>query len=357
MDFNYNSDYCQGGEPDYYETYTKEQIKTAKGVFSRFHAALLAYILSAYAISFLAELVLIFAVGPDRISDFILNNAYIGWMLSFLPMYLVGFPLFFLLIKNMKTVSMEKTKMSPSEFFSMFLICQLFITVGSMIGNALNSFFSVLKGSAVTDHTSELIGSMPIWLTVLVVVLIGPVIEELIFRKLMIDRLSRYGNTVAILVSSVSFGLFHGNLYQFFYAALVGLVFGFMYAKTRNVLYPILMHVLVNFFGSVIPSLIAGRANELISMLTSISEGVEVDMSRLFSNLMIAGSYSVIQYAMIIAGAFLLYRFIKYGKYKIRDCFEYSLPKERAANIIIVNAGSISFLIISVILFAYSVIM
>ncbi|MBE6644393.1 MAG: CPBP family intramembrane metalloprotease [Ruminococcaceae bacterium] len=357
MDYSYNSSYNQSGEPDYYEVYTKAQTKIAKGVFSRFHAALLAYILSAYAISILAELVLLFTLGADGMTAFINNHVYVGWLLSFLPMYLFGLPVFYLIIKDMKTVQLEKTKMGAAEFFSMFLICQLCITVGSIIGNTLNNFFGVLKGSSVTDHTSELISSMPIWLTILVVVIIGPVIEELIFRKLMIDRLSRYGNTVAILVSAISFGLFHGNLYQFFYAALVGIVFGFMYAKTRNVIYPILMHVLVNFLGSVIPSLLTDRLNELITMMSSLYEGIEVDMSRFFKNLMIAGSYSAIQYAMIIGGAVMLYKFIRSKKYKIRDYCEYRLPLDRAANIIIVNAGSIAFLVISVILFAYSVIM
>ena len=94
-------------------------------------------------------------------------------------------------------------------------------------------------------------------------------------------------------------------------------------------------------------------------IFVSFSDGVyySVDMSRFFKNLMIAGSYSAIQYAMIIGGAVMLYKFIRSKKYKIRDYCEYRLPLDRAANIIIVNAGSIAFLVISVILFAYSVIM
>ena len=355
MDYNYNS-YTQNSEPDYYEIYTRQQIKTAKSVFSRYHFALLIYLFITFAVSLAAEIAMLLTLGAEGTRDFLLRHEYISWLLNFLPMHLIAFPVFFLIVKGMKTMPAAKRKMKVSEFFSFFLIAELAMWAGGMIGNIFNGFFGTLKGEVVTDHTSEMISSMPMWLTLIIVVIVGPVIEELMFRKLMIDRLSRYGNTVAIIVSSVSFGLFHGNLYQFFYAALIGLVLGFIYAKTKNVLYPIAMHILVNFFGSVVPMPVLKRMDDLVEMMESINAGIEVNLPDFFANAMIVGSYSIIQYAMIIGGAFMLYKFFKHKKYKIRDSWEYKLPSEQAAGIIIANPGTIVFIVISILLFTYSII-
>lgn len=355
MDYNYNS-YTQNSEPDYYEIYTRQQKKTARGVFSRFHLAIFLYVIISFALSIIAEIALILTFGTEGAIKFLAEHEYISWLLSFLPMYLIAFPIFFIIVKNMKTMPVAKSKLRLSEFLSLFLIAELAMQFGGVIGNIFNEFFASIKGNAVTDHTSELISSMPLWLTLSIAVIIGPIIEELMFRKLMIDRLSRYGNKVAIIVSSVSFGLFHGNFYQFFYASLIGLVLGFIYAKTRNVLYTIAMHILVNFFGSVAVIPVIEKTDELYEMIESIEAGIEVNFSDLFANVMIVGSYSMIQYAMIIGGAIMLFKFIKRKRYKIRDVWEYKLPREDAAGIIIANPGTIAFLVVSALLFAYSII-
>ena len=44
------------------------------------------------------------------------------------------------------------------------------------------------------------------------------------FRKLLIDRIVPFGQRVAVVVSGLAFGLFHGNFYQFFYAFSLGAV-------------------------------------------------------------------------------------------------------------------------------------
>ena len=99
--------------------------------------------------------------------------------------------------------------------------------VGNMIGSSLNGIIGTILGHEIKNSTSDLIETTPLWLVFLVVVIIGPIVEELMFRKLMIDRLGRYGDAVAITVSSIAFGLFHGNFYQFFYAAMLGFVLGY----------------------------------------------------------------------------------------------------------------------------------
>ena len=42
--------------------------------------------------------------------------------------------------------------------------------------------------------------------------IIAPIMEELLFRGLILQTLKRYGNVFAILVTSLLFALLHGNL-------------------------------------------------------------------------------------------------------------------------------------------------
>ena len=49
------------------------------------------------------------------------------------------------------------------------------------------------------------------------------------------------------------FALFHGNFYQFFYALLLGMVFAWLYSSTGRIRYNIMLHMLINLMGGVLP--------------------------------------------------------------------------------------------------------
>ena len=87
----------------------------------------------------------------------------------------------------------------------------------------------------------------------LTTVIVAPVMEELMFRKLLIDRIVPFGQRAAVVVSGVAFGLFHGNFYQFFYACGLGMIFAYLYSSTGRVRYGILLHMMINMVGGVLP--------------------------------------------------------------------------------------------------------
>ena len=89
-----------------------------------------------------------------------------------------------------------------------------------------------------------------IWNVVFLVIL-GPIFEEWMFRKQLIDHTRKYGEKTAILLSGLAFGLFHMNLFQFFYAFLLGVMFGYIYMRTSKLRYSTAMHMIINFNGAV----------------------------------------------------------------------------------------------------------
>ncbi|MDZ4658601.1 MAG: type II CAAX endopeptidase family protein [Bythopirellula sp.] len=79
-------------------------------------------------------------------------------------------------------------------------------------------------------------------------VLAAPIIEELIFRGIMLDGLlKRYRPLTAILVSSVAFGLVHLNPWQFVTGVVLGIFMGWVYYRSRSVGACILIHMAANF--------------------------------------------------------------------------------------------------------------
>ena len=99
----------------------------------------------------------------------------------------------------------------------------------------------------------------------LLTALLAPAAEELMFRGLLLRRLSVFcGENRALLFSALAFGLFHGNLTQGIAAALLALILGWIYLKTDALLLTICMH---------------GTGNMLILLLVQTARGQKLAAS------------------------------------------------------------------------------
>lgn len=102
-----------------------------------------------------------------------------------------------------------------------------------------------------------------------IIVLTGPLFEELVVRGVVLQGLLRnYRPWVAIGQSALLFGIMHYNPAQSINALLLGLVFGWLYYRTRSLLLCITMHVLVNslaFLGQVSSASGSHRASTLLT--------------------------------------------------------------------------------------------
>ena len=88
-----------------------------------------------------------------------------------------------------------------------------------------------------------------IW-TFVTVGITGPILEELLFRGIILDGfLNRYTARKAVFWSAFLFGLFHLNPWQFIPAFIIGLLLGYVYLKTRSLLPVIIVHIIINSFS------------------------------------------------------------------------------------------------------------
>ena len=99
-------------------------------------------------------------------------------------------------------------------------------------------------------RTSEVLEGMKPGLLYVLAGLAAPVMEELLFRGLLLNRLrEKFRAVLCVILQAAMFGLFHWNLTQGITAFFLGLVLGHCAVKTRSLLPPVLMHGAANLSG------------------------------------------------------------------------------------------------------------
>lgn len=112
--------------------------------------------------------------------------------------------------------------------------------------------------------------------------------EEILFRGILLSTLRKYGDGFAVFVSSFIFGLFHGNLIQFPFAFIVGMVLGWTLVYTNSMLPAILIHCFNNAFSVVLDVIYTnsvdwGISEAVVDVTTSIVVGILAIISVVFA--------------------------------------------------------------------------
>ena len=96
--------------------------------------------------------------------------------------------------------------------------------------------------SPTSDSLDESAVTVSMWLYI---GLIGPVVEEVVFRGVLMRQLKPFGRNFAIVTSALIFALFHDDVVQGVFAFLCGLVFGFV-AMEYSLVWSIALHIVNN---------------------------------------------------------------------------------------------------------------
>lgn len=89
-----------------------------------------------------------------------------------------------------------------------------------------------------------------ILLRFLVLCILVPIAEELVYRGLFYKRLKEYNEmTIAAYIAALVFGVVHMNLVQGIYATLSAAILIFVYEKYKTILAPIFLHMVINIMA------------------------------------------------------------------------------------------------------------
>src|SRR5947209_1716256 len=122
------------------------------------------------------------------------------------------------------------------------------IIVGVAAASLLSALLRLLVGRPLLDPTSAGItvgGAGWLLAGVLVVAVLAPVVEELVFRGFLLEAFRARGPVPAILFSAMAFSLAHLRLFQFRYYLVMGAAFGLLYWR-RGLIASVSAHAAFN---------------------------------------------------------------------------------------------------------------
>ncbi|HOA85408.1 MAG: CPBP family intramembrane metalloprotease [Clostridiales bacterium] len=289
----------------------------------------------------------------------LLETDWFNWVLTQAPMYLVAFPVFCIIALPMPKSTPGESSLNAGRWFTFLCISIAIAYTGSAIGNSVMETINTITGRKNVNIVSDTLLNSDFLASFIVAVLLAPVFEELIFRKIIIDRTRAYGEKTAILLSALIFALFHGNLYQYFYAFGIGLVFGYVYLKTGRVIYTILLHMTINLVNGIVPSWIMknidlGRLQEVLENLSDSATEEQLKellaaISPMVPYLIALFVYGLLTMGAVAAGIALLV--INRKKISLAEP-EIRLPRERAVSTIFLNVGMIAMVAVCTAMFA-----
>ncbi len=177
------------------------------------------------------------------------------WAFLLLNALTIGFPIvifhYFYLKPHKQNLGFHLKFCSLKDFFTilpmmfgMILIAEAFSnlipTEGQIWGDLFHDFQKQMNFIS-QDHL----------VMYLMVVVLAPVLEEILFRGIILKGLINKGvlPNNAIWISSLVFAIVHGNPWQFVGALLLGMVLGLVYFKTESILTVIVLHALNNLLS------------------------------------------------------------------------------------------------------------
>jgi len=143
-------------------------------------------------------------------------------------------------------------------FFLFFILMFVWVNITTLI------FPSTQNGSEMMKEAANLTGISYFIMRILYGSLIAPIVEELVFRGLLMTVLSKFKKYyVDVVVSSTLFSLIHVLQYgwvltDFIVYAGAGLLFCMLFRYTRSVYWPMALHILWNTFLIVVSLLVFG---------------------------------------------------------------------------------------------------
>lgn len=185
-------------------------------------------------------------MNADKLSKYIKTAEYQAKLNNFLSDYrllialisgIVFLPIFLKLFKRFK--NKEVTKLKTNDTLLLIIlgltICLIF-NIGLFY---LNEAFNLMS-FIVYDFSIDLL------IAILCTGILGSILEELLFRGVVYNRLKLFEPKNALILSGLVFALMHTNYVNMVYAFFIGLLLAYVYEKYKTIKAPIILHVAAN---------------------------------------------------------------------------------------------------------------
>lgn len=178
------------------------------------------------------------------LNDMAIYSVVIWIVFSFTATLLI---VLLLLKKEWQKPTLEKDVTSVGQSILWAIIGVFLALFAQGLAANIESWLGIELGSENTQQILSLIESFPV--VVLVSSILGPILEEIVFRKVLFGSLyKRFNFFISALISSVIFALAHMEIEHLLLYSAMGFTFAFLYIKTKRIMVPIFAHVAMNTF-------------------------------------------------------------------------------------------------------------
>ena len=283
----------------------------------------------------------------------LLDISLVYYTLMLAPLYALAIPLCVFMLKKLPRVHLYKNKLGARRWIKLFFICVFIMYAGNIIGELVCMLISYGTGLELANSVSETLTNETLLSSVIFSAVLAPIFEELIFRKALIDRTAVFGDKTAMVLSALIFGLFHGNLYQFFYAFGLGLVLSYIYIRTGKIRCCITMHMAINLFCGILPAFFLQYAGVVYTLMYNFGDFFGYQLS--VTSIIILAAMIVYAICLIVFFILGIVKLIKSRKTIDLRKGEYSMPFWKTAGCLLGNAGMWLFFAACAGMFAISI--
>lgn len=193
----------------------------------------------------------------------------IKWpLMYFLFQFILIFLLSYYYVSNGNDVNLFNDYLSTKQIYIALIVAIIFIPLlindykkyKKQTNTKINYFYLIILGVILSLmynvfayylnfalKTSLFDNNSNIAVTLLSTGILGPIIEELMFRGIIYNELkSKYSNMKSILITTIFFAIIHINIIQILYALIIGFILIFVYEKYNNIKAPIILHMASN---------------------------------------------------------------------------------------------------------------
>lgn len=184
-------------------------------------------------------------VTKDQLNEFISSISYYATLIN----VIIIVPIFTIIYR--RDCSKNSKKIKPVKLDMKIIAMIILLSVASNIAlNNVISISGIIQQSQSYQSVGQSIYGTGFIFQVIGTVILGPIAEELIFRGVFFGRLRKlFGFVPSAIISAFTFGLLHGNIVQFVYAFVLGLIFALLMEKYSTIKAPILAHFAANLLS------------------------------------------------------------------------------------------------------------
>ena len=239
----------------------------------------------------------------------LLEQPWVNYIAIAISFYFIGFPIFYVMVRKLPDGEKKESKsLSVGKMILLFFMSYAILYVVNFLTTILLMIIAAIKGSEIMNPIANVVGTSNwIWSLIFAGIL-SPIVEEMLFRGIMLNKIRMYGDKVAIITTAVG----------------LGVIFAYVTLKTGTIKYSIILHIAINIVGSVIMPSIVGDG----------------------SNIALIGVAGLVLIAITIIGIVLL---INNRKNIHLSEGEIKLEKGTVAKTIYLNVGMILYIVLCVI--------